>query len=152
MLTPDLRETLVMVAEAMRDAQDPWWVISSAAVALHGVGPIEVGDVDLLMSGGDARRVMDGLGVAPIEDGASSLFRSTLFGRWETPPLVVEIMAGFHVATESGWTEVLPRTRVPVLVEGSVVHVPERAELAQMLRLFGRPKDLERVRLLTAQM
>ena len=152
MLTPDLRETLVMVAAAMRDAQDPWWVISSAAVALHGVGPVEVGDVDVVVSVGDARRVMDGLGVAPVEDGASSLFRSTLFGRWETPPLVVEIMAGFHVATESGWTEVLPRTRVPVLVEGSVVHVPERAELAQMLRLFGRPKDLERVRLLTSQM
>ena len=150
MLAPNLRETLVMVAAAMRDAQDPWWVISSAAVALHGVGPVEVGDVDVVMSVSDARRVMDELGVAPIEKGASSLFRSTLFGRWETPPLVVEIMAGFHVATGSGWTEVLPRTRVPVLVEGSVVHVPERRELAEMLRLFGRPKDLERVRLLTA--
>ncbi|PZO74873.1 MAG: hypothetical protein DI640_06370 [Sphingomonas taxi] len=150
MLAPDLRETLVRVAAAMRETQDPWWVISSAAVALHGVGPVEVGDVDVVMSVSDARRVMDGLGVAPTEDGASSLFRSTLFGRWETPPLVVEIMAGFHVATSAGWTEVLPRTRVPVLVEGSVVHVPERGELAEMLRLFGRPKDLERDRLLTA--
>ncbi|MGU3390904.1 hypothetical protein [Sphingomonas sp. M1A8_2b] len=152
MLAPNLRETLVMVAAAMREAQDPWWVISSAAVALHGVGPVEVGDVDVVVSVGDARRLMDGLGIAPIEDGASSLFRSTLFGRWETPPLVVEIMAGFHVATGSGWTEVLPRTRVPVLVEGCAVYVPERAELGGMLRLFGRPKDLERVRLLTLQM
>ncbi len=151
MLAPDLRETLVKAAAAMREAQDPWWVISSAAVALHGVGPVEVGDVDLLMSVGDARRLMDGLGIAPIEDGASSLFRSTLFGRWETPPLVVEIMAGFHVATSAGWTEVLPRTRVPIFVEGCAVDVPERAELAGMLRLFGRPKDLERVRLLTSQ-
>ncbi|MCP8890022.1 hypothetical protein [Sphingomonas faeni] len=50
MLAPDLRETLVMVAEAMRDAQDPWWVISSAAVALRGVGPVEVGDVDVVVS------------------------------------------------------------------------------------------------------
>ncbi len=150
MLASDLRKTLVMTIDAMRDAQDPWWVISSAAVALHGVTPIEVGDVDVLMSVGDARRVMDRLGVVPIEDGASSLFRSTLFGRWKTPPLVVEIMAGFHVATGAGWTEVLPRTRVPVLVEGSVVYVPDRAELTEMLRLFGRPKDLERVRLLTS--
>ncbi|WP_146168563.1 hypothetical protein [Sphingomonas sp. PP-CE-3G-477] len=140
-----------MIADAMRDARDPWWVISSAAVALHGVAPIEVGDVDVLMSVGDARRVMDSLGVVPIEDGASSLFRSTLFGRWESPPLVVEIMAGFHVATGSGWTEVLPRTRVPIFVDERVVYVPDRAELAEMLRLFGRPKDLERVRLLAAQ-
>ncbi|MEG3082598.1 hypothetical protein U1707_03005 [Sphingomonas sp. PB2P12] len=149
MLTSDLGETLTMVAEAMRHARDPWWVISSAALALHGVGPIEVGDVDVVSSVGDAWRLMDALGIAPVEDGASSLFRSTLFGRWETPPLVVEIMAGFHVATGAGWTEVLPRTRVPVLIEGCAVYVPDRAELAAMLRLFGRPKDLERVRLLT---
>ncbi len=152
MLAPDLRKTLVMVAEAMRDARDPWWVIASAAVALQGVTPIEVGDVDVVMSVGDARRLMDTLGITPIEDGASSLFRSTLFGQWETPPLVVEIMAGFHVETAAGWTEVLPRTRMPVLVEGSVVYVPEREELAGMLGLFGRPKDLERARLLTSQM
>ncbi|MEG3172634.1 hypothetical protein U1708_10460 [Sphingomonas sp. ZB1N12] len=81
MLAPDLRETLVKVAAAMREAQDPCWIISSAAVALHGVEPVEVGDVDVVMSVGDARRLMDGLGVAPIEDGASSLVRSTLFGR-----------------------------------------------------------------------
>ncbi len=152
MLASDLRETLVMTADAMRDAQDPWWVISSAAVALHGVVPIEVGDVDVLMSVGDARRLMDALGITPIEDGTSSLFRSTLFGRWETPPLVAEIMAGFHVATAAGWTEVLPRTRVPILVEGCVVYMPDRAELAGMLSLFGRPKDLERARFLTLQM
>jgi len=150
MLSADLRETLVMVADAMRDAHDPWCVIASTAVALHGVAPIEVGDVDVLMSVTDARRSMDQLGVVPIEDGASALFRSTLFAQWETPPLVVELMAGFRVATGSGWTEVLPRTRVPVLVDGSVVYVPDRAELAEMLRLFGRPKDLERVRLLTS--
>ena len=149
MLSANLRQTLVMTADALAGAQDPWWVVSSAAVALHGVTPVEVGDVDVLMSVGDARRMMDRLGVVPIEDGASLLFRSTLFGRWTMPPLVVEIMAGFHVATSAGWAEVLPRTRVPVLVGGSVVHVPDRAELAEMLRLFGRPKDLERVRLLT---
>jgi hypothetical protein len=60
-------------------------------------------------------------------------------------------MAGFYVATADGWMEVLPRTRVPVLVEGCAAYVPDRAELAAMLRLFGRPKDLERAELLTSQ-
>ncbi|MBC3942661.1 hypothetical protein [Sphingomonas albertensis] len=138
-----------MTVDAMRDARDPWWIISSAAVALHGVVPIEVGDVDVLMSVADAQRAMDQLGVVPIEDGASALFRSTLFARWEMPPLVVEIMAGFHVAKGAEWTEVLPRTRVSLPLDGRVAYVPDRAELAEMLRLFGRPKDLERARLLT---
>ena len=150
MLDPDLRQTLVMLADALRGARDPWWIISSAAVALHGVAPIVVGDVDVLTSVGDTQRLMEELGIVPIEDGASSVFRSTLFARWETPPLVVEIMAGFHVATNGGWTEVSPRTRVPILVDGCTVYVPDRVELAGMLRLFGRRKDLERVRLLTA--
>lgn len=150
MLPADLRQTLVMTADALEGARDPWWIISSAAVALHGVTPIKVGDVDVLMSVGDAWRLMDALDITPIEANSSSLFQSTLFGRWETPPLVVEIMAGFHVATAAGWTETLPTTRMPVLVEGAVVYVPEREELAGMLRLFGRPKDLERARRLAS--
>ena len=149
MLPVDLRETLAMTADALEGAQDRWWVVSSAAVALHGVTPVEVGDVDVLMSIADARRLLDRLGVVPIEDGASPLFRSAVFARWETPPLIVEIMAGFQVATSAGWTEVLPRTRVPISVGERVVYVPDRAELADMLALFGRPKDMERVRLLS---
>ena len=149
MLCADLRQTLAMTADALDGARDPWWIISSAAVALHGVTPIAVGDVDVLTSVGDARRVMLALGIVPVSDGASPLFRSTLFGRWQAPPLVVEIMAGFHVATGSVWTEVMPLTRVPLLVDRRVVYVPDQRELAAILRLFGRPRDMERVRLLT---
>ena len=149
MLPPDLRQTLAMVAHAMREARDPWWVISSAAVALHGVAAVTVADVDVVTSVDDARRVMTRLGVVPARESASLMFRSAVFGRWTAPPLMVEIMAGFHVANAAGWTEVIPRTRVPILVEEAIVYVPDRVELAEMLRLFGRPKDLERVRLLT---
>ena len=151
MLPPDLCQTLVMVAQAMREARDPWWVISSAAVALHGVVPITVADVDVVTSVEDARRVMARLGVGPAKESASLMFRSTVFGQWKAPPLMVEIMAGFHVATSAGWTEVLPRTRVPIGVEEATIYVPRRDELAEMLRLFGRPKDDERIRLLTTQ-
>ena len=151
MLPLDLRQTLVMVAQAMRDARDPWWVISSAAVALHGVVAVTVADVDVVTSVEDARCVMTRLGVGQPKGSASPMFRSTVFGQWMAPPLVVEIMAGFHVVTPAGWTEVLPKTRVPIEVEEATIYVPDRAELAKILRLFGRPKDLERARLLTTQ-
>lgn len=150
MLSPELSRTLAMTIDALQGARDPWWIISSAAVALHGVGPIVVGDVDVLVSVADAERVMDALGVAPSVDTESSMFRSTVFGRWTAPPLVVEIMADFHVATGDGWVPVAPGTRVPIVVEGRVAYVPDREELGAMLRLFGRPKDLARARLLTA--
>lgn len=149
MLSPELRQTLAMTIEVMRSARDPWWVISSAAVALHGVAWVEVGDVDVLMSSRDARRAVERLGVAPVDDAPSPMFHSAVFGRWTVPPLVVEIMADFHVATAEGWIAVVPLTRVPITVEGRVVWVPEREELVAMLRMFGRPKDLERARLLS---
>ncbi|HXH17289.1 MAG TPA: hypothetical protein VNJ10_14300 [Sphingomonas sp.] len=149
MLPLDLSQTLAETIDVLRETRDPWWIISSAAVALHGVTPIAVGDVDVLVSVADATRVMDALGVAPTTDAANSVFRSAVFGRWTGAPLVVEIMADFHVATSGGWVGILPRTRVPILVEGRVAHVPDREELLAMLRLFGRPKDLARAGLLT---
>lgn len=150
MLSPELRRTLAMTIDVLQGARDPWWIISSAAVALHGVGPIVVGDVDVLVSVADADRVMNALGVAPSAGTESSMFRSAVFGRWTAPPLVVEIMAEFHVETSGDWMAVLPRTRVPIVVEGRVAYVPDRKELRAMLRLFGRPKDLARARLLAA--
>ena len=44
-----LTTTLSQVAAALRSAHDPWWVIGSAAVWLHGVGTA-VSDVDVLTS------------------------------------------------------------------------------------------------------
>ena len=35
-LSPDLEETLAEVGDLAADASEPWWIIGSAAVALHG--------------------------------------------------------------------------------------------------------------------
>jgi hypothetical protein len=39
---------------------------------------------------------------------------------------------------------VAPRTRQAVTVDGRMLYVPARPELIDILRLFGRSKDLER--------
>ena len=53
-----LFETLAMVAKVTRVAQSHWWVIGSAAVALHGATQISVGDVDILLSAEDAKAIL----------------------------------------------------------------------------------------------
>lgn len=148
MMTADLRDTLALTIDALTSARDPWWIIAGAAVALYGETPVVVRDVDVLMSVADAQKIMDGLGIEPATDAADPLFRSALFGRWVGPPLIVEIMADFQVATPQGWTTICPTTRVPVAIDGRCAYVPDRAELAAMLTMFGRPKDMERARLL----
>jgi len=52
-MTPALAETLAMLSEAASGARDPWWIIGSAAVVLHGRSIDHVKDVDLVMSAAD---------------------------------------------------------------------------------------------------
>eukprot|EP01042_Synura_sphagnicola_P034499 gene34499-44255_t len=57
-LPAPLIETLASVAAIMETAQEPWWIIASAAAALHGAKPITVADVDVLLSVEDIGRIL----------------------------------------------------------------------------------------------
>jgi hypothetical protein len=146
-IAPALRETLVKVAEVMAPAQHEWWIIASAAVALHGADPGAIGDVDVLLDPRDAGAVLAGLAVAS-PGAADAKFRSELFARWHGAPLPVEFFAGFHLREHGHWTEIRPATRQAVQLDEATLFVPERAELKAMLLRFGRPKDLARAALL----
>lgn len=143
-----MRQTLAMVAQALADTRQPWWIIGSAAVALHGAG-VTVADVDVLLHEDDARAVLPALGIVAAAGEGTALFRSAVFGQWTAPPLTVEFMAGFRFRATDGWQLVTPVTRERVTVDGHALFVPARAELAAMLRGFGREKDLVRVKALS---
>ena len=143
-----LSETLAMVALAMRAARSPWWVIGSAAVALHGADQISVADVDILLSVEDANAILLPLGLTIGRGGEHDMFRSEIFARWETPPLTVEFMAGFAVLQDASWQSVWPQTQQLIPLDGAKIPVPERSELIAILTQFGRPKDNERADIL----
>ena len=135
--------TLVRVAEVLEAAQDDWWLIGGAAVALQGLA-IEIADIDVLLSARDARQVIATLNIRPNEGVAIDRVRSDIWARWTALPLGVDLMAGLQIRTDDHWTRVEPATREAVAVEGRVIYVPARVELVAICRLFGRPKDLER--------
>ena len=147
MIGPDLETTLVQVADVLSDARGPWWIVGSAAMALHGIDPGEIGDVDVLMDAGDARALLPRLGLenAPRPD---KMFRSEVFGRWEAPPLAVDFMGDFAVRQGAGWSAVEPVTRQHVSVGSTSVAVPALIELRHLFERFGREKDRARIRLL----
>jgi hypothetical protein len=149
-LPEGLERSLIMAADLCASATEPWWIIASAAVALHRAPVDDVRDVDLLMSGRDAKAALSQVGVKPKARHATELFRSAVFGTWNGPPLPVEIFGDFDFAGSGGWTRVAPMTRVAVAVGDRTLFVPSAAELKQMLIGFGRPKDLARARLLPA--
>lgn len=143
-----LHETLAAAAGIMAVAREPWWVIASAAIALHG-GPVsDVADVDILASVADARRVARQLGLELRAPAPHPRFRSEVYLSWGGAPLPVEFMAGFAVRSGDAWREVVPATRQVVRVGGIALPVPEREELRTIVESFGRAKDLRRADLL----
>lgn len=146
-LAPALRDTLAAVAGALAEAAEPWWVIAGAACALHGIAA-DARDVDVLLAGADARRLLPQLGVALAPGAPDARFRSDLFGTWHAPPLPVEFMAGFRLSVGATWPPVVPATRQAFAIGEAIVHAPDRAELRRLLQAFGRPADLARAALL----
>ena len=138
-----------MVAQAAAGSADDWWIIGSAAVALHCGRTEQVKDVDLLMSARDADRFLRCVGVEPRRGTRDDRFRSVVFGTWVQPPVSVEAFGGFEVVIDGMWCEVTLTTRESVTIGGAKVYVPKREELVRPLRAFGRPKDLNRAKLLS---
>lgn len=145
-----LSVSLNAIGNVMAEAHDPWWIIASAAVALHGADPGHVADVDVLLSVADAGRILPAIGIELRQGSAHAAFRSSIFGTWTGTALPVEFMADFDRRSGEAWLPVRPVTRQPIRVDGVIVFVPEREELQSMLTAFGRPKDMERARSLAA--
>ncbi|WID95737.1 hypothetical protein QO058_23760 [Bosea vestrisii] len=149
-LPAPLIETLGSVAAIMETAREPWWIIASAAAALHGASPIAVADVDILLGVEDISRILPALGIEPYQGPPNSLFRSEILAKWPAPPVPVDLMAGFEHRVGEAWHPVRPATRQAIAIGAATVYVPERDELRRIIEGFGRPKDLERACLLAA--
>lgn len=149
-LPAPLIETLGSVAAIMAAARDPWWIIASAAAALHGARPITVADVDVLLGVEDIGRILPLIGVEPHPAPPNPLFRSKVLAKWPALPVPVDLMAGFEHRVGDAWHPVQPATRQAISIGAATVYVPERDELRHIIAGFGRPKDLERARLLAA--
>lgn len=145
--TAQLTTSLAQVAFDLRTCLDRWWIIGSAAMALHGA-KVNVADIDVLTSVRDARRLLDEWGVEPAAEPGGAKFRSVVFARHERHQLPVELMAGFHVRVDGRWRREHPRTRIARTLGEATIYVPSVGELAGMCRRFGRSKDTERLRLL----
>jgi len=148
---PALAGTLAAVAQALATDADGWWIIGSAAVALHGADAGDVHDVDLLVDRAIVGPLVRRLGLTPLTLPPHPLFRSAVFARWLGLPRPVEIMAGLAVAAGDGWQDVRLRSRQRVAIDGASLFVPEADELLRLLHLFGRPKDRVRAAALARQ-
>lgn len=147
-----VEKTLMAIGRALEGAQRPWWVIGAAAVMLHRperAEEIAPADVDVLLDPADAPGVLERLGLTATADGGDSRFRSAVFVRWEGAGAPADLMAGFeHRGADGVWRPVTLASRVKFMIGGVALYAPDARELADLLTLFGRPKDLARRALL----
>jgi hypothetical protein len=146
---PELEALLASLAGELEVCREPWWLIGSAAMAVHGAA-VEVRDVDLLLGLEDAESFLAGRGIAAEPGVPDDLFASTVFARWPEPPFMVELFAGFRVRDRAAWRALVPATRETHRIGGAHLFVPSVEELIAWGRLFGRSKDRAREPLLRA--
>lgn len=139
-----LAPALSSLIEEMGRALDPWWIIGSVAVSLHGGDPGEIADIDVIVSGRDLDALYQRLPLTDTPDHSKLMFRSERFGLWSKPELPVEFMARLEIVVDGERHLVQPQTRKAFNIGGATVFAPEREELIAMLHLFGRDKDLSR--------
>lgn len=128
------------IARLLRDAKEPWWVIGSVAVALHGGRPGQIRDIDVLLGHIDAKRCFRQLGLSNLL-ARDAAFRSDLFAQWTDTTVKIELMAGLKVKLAGRWKPISIQTREEVRPG---LFVPSRDELRAILISFGREKDLLR--------
>jgi hypothetical protein len=121
----------------------PWALIGSAALMLLGVPLEAAGDLDVVTDPAGAARLRSAWArwLQPGEPHApDGPFRSDDFARYATPWGLVEVMGGLRVR-QGG------ELRPLVIVGGPI---PAAHEQLRILRLFGRPKDLDKAARLEA--
>ena len=138
-MTPvQLRELFEHVAPDLDAFAAPWSLIGSGALILLGA-PLEgAADLDVVTGVDGAGRLRAAWGDwldAAEPKAPDGPFRSEDFARYLTPWGPVEIMGGLKV-----------RGRPLDLA----APIPSAAEQLRILRLFGRPKDLEKAQRLEA--
>jgi hypothetical protein len=151
-MSPSQIEALVArLAPALEGLSD-WAVIGSAALVILGLPIEDCPDLDVLTSEAGAAELEAAWAAWRSEDYAPDLsapFRSR-FSRYAAPEGAIEVMGGLRLLGPEGWAPVTAGEVVTRRFGGASVRIPAAAEQLRILRLFGRPKDLAKARVLEA--
>lgn len=149
MIGPSLANAFRAIGEAAPPEAQDWWIIGSTAMVLAGIEGVEPDDVDILGSQATVLRFLGNWQVEPGGRVPGDRFRSFPYRRIRLPDCTdIETMGDLDVRVDGGWRRVVPRTRVEVKFGGVSLFVPEISEQAEIMRLFGRPKDLAKAAVL----
>ncbi|MCE9185959.1 hypothetical protein K0G57_03505 [Bacteroides fragilis] len=141
--------TLTEVADRFQKIESEWCIIGSSAMILSGIKLDNTFDIDILTTdkGSDElqKSLHEYMVVNPVTK-ENDLFRSN-FAQFNFPLMNVEAMGGLQVKKNGIWQNVHISDFCEVPIGNMVVKIPTLDEQKRLLLLFGRDKDLKRIRL-----
>lgn len=146
---PNFYGTLERAAAFLNQEGVSWMVFGGAAMVLHGHLETELKDIDIVVTDSAASMLSDRFSWRNHADNCSTRFRSDYLLRPDFGSIPVEIMGGFRILAEAGWTIVQPDETQNKLIGSQVVHLPPKDRLAEIFRLCGRQKDVIRANILS---
>lgn len=139
-----LQISLDLIAAVM-PADAPWWIIGSTALKLSGID-VEPRDVDVFAASEVIETARVKLGAAAMAPRPDAQFRSNPYFQFRPQGgLEIDFMGNLEVISRDAWTPLVIDSRVAV----DRMFVPSLDEQARIFRLFGRPKDLARIALIS---
>lgn len=143
-----LEQTLIQLADLLSGCRDPWCIFGGTAMLLHGYRQIPVADIDVLVTAADAERIATSHGIANLADGGTDLFRSRALLHPELGDVPVEILSDFEIFAHGTWQKVCIGEPVEAKFGSAAVFIAGLTNVAEIFRLSGRPKDIDRLKLL----
>ena len=141
--------TLHKASFGLQQLKDDFFIIGSAALILSDVDIKHTEDIDIVTSKRDAELLTQvwseyDLHFTPKD---SELFRSDL-SRYDFGLLDIEITGGLEVCKNGKWEPLLAYDYETYPIADLLIKIPTLVEQKNILHLFGREKDLQKIKLI----
>lgn len=146
-----LVDTLTEIAAMAPKGSTGWWIIGSGALVLGGITGLPIRDVDILAGKDTAIAFLANWDLPLPAPKPDPFFRSEPFAQILRPGLLpIDLAGDMHLFENGNWSPVRPATRIAVAVGSTRVFIPSLSDQLNILRRFGRPKDIERAAMIEA--
>ncbi|MGL4405087.1 MAG: hypothetical protein ACRCT6_04950, partial [Notoacmeibacter sp.] len=116
---------------------------------MAGFNAFDPEDVDLFGSTSVMHSFLQSFGQKTVISPEHHQFRSMPYQRITIPNAKsIEVMGNLRVLTNGLWQPLVLQTRIPVSGFGAPLWIPSVEEQISVFELFGRPKDLEKAKIL----
>lgn len=148
-ITTRIHNVIKIASPELIELKDDYFIIGTSALVLSGI-EVETSDIDILASDRDADYLKDVWKdklLKNIKTKDNELFQSN-FSRYNYELLDIEIMGNLQVRKDDVWSPVVIKNYNEVDIEGVKIKIPTINELKRILLLFGREKDISKIKLI----